>query len=90
MAPAVEHHHVVIIGGGTAGIAVAARLRRKGNSDVAVIEPSETHWYQPLWTLVGGGCATIDETHRPESRVMPAVSPGSAELREASTPRNGP
>ncbi|MHB1548068.1 MAG: NAD(P)/FAD-dependent oxidoreductase [Acidimicrobiales bacterium] len=71
MAPAVEHHHVVIVGGGTAGITVAARLRRKGTVDVAVIEPSETHWYQPLWTLVGGGCATIDETHRPESRVMP-------------------
>ena len=32
---------------------VAARLLRKGHTDVAVIEPSEVHYYQPLWTLVG-------------------------------------
>jgi sulfide:quinone oxidoreductase len=32
---------VLIIGGGTAGITVAARLRRAGEHDVAVVEPSE-------------------------------------------------
>jgi sulfide:quinone oxidoreductase len=47
-------HEILIIGGGTAGITVAARLLRKGYRDVAVIEPSNTHYYQPLWTLVGG------------------------------------
>jgi sulfide:quinone oxidoreductase len=48
---------ILIIGGGTAGITVAARLLRKGHRDVAIIEPSDTHYYQPLWTLVGGGQA---------------------------------
>ncbi len=52
------HHRILIIGGGTAGITVAARMLRKGHDDVAVIEPSESHYYQPLWTLVGGGQAT--------------------------------
>lgn len=64
-------HEVLIIGGGTAGVTVAARLLRKRFSDVAVIEPSDKHYYQPLWTLVGGGQATAAETERAESSVMP-------------------
>lgn len=43
------HHRVVIVGGGTAGISVAARLREKVD-DIAVIDPSERHDDQPLWT----------------------------------------
>jgi sulfide:quinone oxidoreductase len=65
------HHRVVIIGGGTAGITVAARLGRAGVTDIAILEPSEQHWYQPLWTLVGGGIVDIRETVRLEARVMP-------------------
>lgn len=64
------HHRVVIVGGGTAGISVAARLVGKVD-DVAVIEPSEKHYYQPLWTLVGGGCAKANTSERAESSVMP-------------------
>lgn len=64
-------HDVVIIGGGTAGITVASRLKRAGITDVAVIEPSETHYYQPMWTLVGGGEARIAPTARPEASVIP-------------------
>ena len=55
-------HQILIVGGGTAGITVAARLLRKGHADVAVIEPSSTHYYQPLWTLVGGGQAKASTT----------------------------
>ncbi len=66
-----KHHEVLIIGGGTAGVTVAARVLRKGLSDVAVIEPSDSHYYQPLWTLVGAGQATAGETRRAESSVMP-------------------
>ncbi len=47
-------HKILIIGGGSAGISVDARLLRKGHTDVAVIEPSDMHYYQPLWILVGG------------------------------------
>jgi sulfide:quinone oxidoreductase len=66
-----SHHQVLIVGGGTAGISVAARLRRAGASGVAVVEPSERHYYQPLWTLVGGGRAPADKSVRPETSVMP-------------------
>ena len=65
------HHGVVIIGGGNAGISVAARLKKAGVSDIGVIEPAGTHCYQPLWTLVGGGCAPAKESLRSEASVMP-------------------
>ncbi|MHB1488425.1 MAG: NAD(P)/FAD-dependent oxidoreductase [Acidimicrobiales bacterium] len=65
------HHRIVVIGGGTAGISVAARLRRAGQEDIAIIEPASTHYYQPLWTLVGGGCAPLQESKRSEASVMP-------------------
>jgi sulfide:quinone oxidoreductase len=62
---------VVIIGGGSAGISVASRLLHAGLGNVTVIDPAQTHYYQPLWTLVGGGRAPIDKTSRPQAAVMP-------------------
>jgi sulfide:quinone oxidoreductase len=47
---ATVRHDVVIIGGGSAGATMAARWHRAGVTDLAVIEPSATHYYQPLWT----------------------------------------
>lgn len=64
-------YRVIIVGGGSAGISVAARLRRAGETDVAVIEPSDQHYYQPLWTLVGGGIVDMNKTRRSEASVMP-------------------
>ena len=64
-------HQILVVGGGTAGISIAARLLRKGYRDVAVIEPSSRHYYQPLWTLVGGGHADAATTERSQSSVMP-------------------
>ncbi len=64
------HHKLVIVGGGAAGISVAARLQPSVD-DIAVVEPSDKHYYQPLWTLVGGGCAKRETTQRSEASVMP-------------------
>ena len=65
-------HHVLIIGGGTAGITVAARLRRAAPSlAVTIIEPATKHYYQPLWTLVGGGIVSKEATARDESSLIP-------------------
>lgn len=71
--PQTIHHEVVVIGGGTAGISVAARLARRwfDRPEVAIIEPSERHFYQPLWTLVGGGVARKESTVRSEASVIP-------------------
>lgn len=75
-------HQVLVVGGGTAGIATAARLRRAGVNDVAVLEPSDQHWYQPLWTLVGAGQASLEETRRAEAKLIPN---GVRWIREAAT-----
>ncbi|PQO41108.1 FAD/NAD(P)-binding oxidoreductase [Blastopirellula marina] len=67
-----SHHQILVVGGGTAGITVAARLYNADPSlDIAVIEPSEKHYYQPLWTLVGGGIFRPEESGRDEADVIP-------------------
>lgn len=71
MPPTDVHHGVLVVGGGSAGISVATRLQRTGVPDVGLIEPSDTHYYQPLWTLAGGGRAPIAESARSEAGVMP-------------------
>ena len=59
------HYQVVIVGGGSAGLTVASQLRNKPNApEVAIIDPSEKHYYQPLWTLVGAGVFPKEETER--------------------------
>ncbi|QDV31849.1 Sulfide dehydrogenase [flavocytochrome c] flavoprotein chain precursor [Planctopirus ephydatiae] len=67
------HHQIVIVGGGTAGITVAAQLTRGwfNSRDVAVIEPSDKHYYQPLWTMVGAGLAKKEATEHTEASVIP-------------------
>jgi sulfide:quinone oxidoreductase len=66
-------HQIIIIGGGNAGISVAAQLINKDASlDIAIIEPSELHYYQPAWTMVGGGFYNINDTVRSEADQIPA------------------
>jgi sulfide:quinone oxidoreductase len=69
-----EHHQILIVGGGTAGIAVAASLRRRGSKalDIAIVEPSDTHYYQPCFTLVGAGAYAMADTKRSEQSLIPA------------------
>lgn len=67
-----ENHQILIVGGGNAGISVAAQLLRKNSKfDIAIIDPAEKHYYQPAWTLVGGGAFDIKKTVRSEASVMP-------------------
>ncbi|GAB4140999.1 MAG: FAD/NAD(P)-binding oxidoreductase [Planctomycetaceae bacterium] len=69
----VTHHEIVIVGGGTGGISVAARLTKGwfNSSDVAILDPSDKHYYQPAWTLVGGGTFRKEATERDEASVIP-------------------
>ncbi len=68
-------YDVVIVGGGSAGIACAASLlKRRPGLSLAIVEPAETHYYQPGWTLVGAGVFTPEATRRPMADVMPAAA----------------
>lgn len=63
----------MIVGGGSAGLATAASLlERNRNLNIVVIEPREEHYYQPGWTMVGGGVFNSKETRRSEASVMPS------------------
>ncbi|HNE28275.1 MAG TPA: FAD/NAD(P)-binding oxidoreductase, partial [Saprospiraceae bacterium] len=67
-----NHHQIVVIGGGNAGISVSAQLLRKNKKlDIAIVDPADKHYYQPAWTLVGGGAFDINDTVRDEAEVMP-------------------
>ncbi|CAB9519459.1 Sulfide:quinone oxidoreductase, mitochondrial [Seminavis robusta] len=62
---------IVIVGGGTGGIGVAAMLRNEGMKNVTLIEPKDVHYYQPLWTLCGGGVKNVSESAKPMKDILP-------------------
>ena len=65
-------HQIVIVGGGNAGISVAAKLLREDDSlDIVILDPSDKHYYQPAYTLVGGGVYQASNTVRSQSSVIP-------------------
>ena len=67
-----SRQRIVIVGGGSAGITVAARLvRSRRDLDIALVEPSDKHYYQPLWTLVGAGVVDKRVTERDLADFIP-------------------
>jgi len=65
-------YKLVVVGGGSGGCSVAAKFAKKlGKGQVAVIEPAQTHYYQPMWTMVGGGMKTVEQSARPMRDVLP-------------------
>ncbi|BEO61334.1 hypothetical protein SMQE30_17570 [Serratia marcescens] len=64
---------VVVIGGGSSGIGVIASIRKRvKEADITVVEPNDCHYYQPAWTLVGGGLFDISKTRRAMRDVIPS------------------
>lgn len=72
-APAPKKFDVVIIGGGAGGIAVASSLLKRTNDlSIVIVDPAEVHYYQPGWTMVGGGVFTQEQTVKSMSSLIPA------------------
>ncbi len=84
-----DHYQVMVVGGGTGGISVAARLRNEPNPpEVAIIEPSEKHYYQPIWTLVGGGVFPKEVSERDEADFIPEGATWIQDAVESFDPKN--
>jgi len=60
---------LLVIGGGTAGISVSSILAK--TNQVTIIDPSDKHYYQPGWTLSGGGLYDHAKTEKNMSQVLP-------------------
>ncbi len=66
-----KHHTLLIVGGGAAGVSIANTFRRQdANIDIAIIEPSEKHYYQPGFTIIGGGAYTLAKTTKNEADLI--------------------
>lgn len=65
-------YKVLVLGAGTGGISVAAKLNKylKPN-EIGIIDPSETHYYQPYWTLNGAGLGNKEMTAKPTAKLIP-------------------
>ncbi len=67
-----QQHDVVIVGGGAAGIAVASSLlKRRPSLDIVLIDPSDIHYYQPGFTMVGGGIFKPQDTVKTMAHLIP-------------------
>lgn len=68
------HYTIAIVGAGSAGLSVAARLLRESKAlhgSVVLLDPQTKHYYQPLWTLVGGGVVSKETTERSQQSLIP-------------------
>jgi sulfide:quinone oxidoreductase len=66
-----KKYTLLIIGGGAAGVSVANNMRRQNSQiDIALIEPSDKHYYQPGFTIIGGGAYTLKQATRDEKDLI--------------------
>lgn len=83
------HYQVVVVGGGSAGLTVASQLCKKANAPkVAIIDPAEKHYYQPLWTLIGAGVFPKEESERDQADFIPAGATWIKEYVTTFDPEN--
>ena len=68
-----KSYQVLVVGGGAAGLSTAASLKKRDRSlEVAVVEPSDKHYYQPGWTMVGAGVFTKEDTIKDTDSIWPS------------------
>ena len=92
------HYKIVIVGAGTGGIMTAAQLLKKHPGiQIAIIDPAETHYYQPAYTLVGAGTFDFENTKKSTASLIPKgakwikdwVQKVQPETNEVVTKENG-
>lgn len=67
------HTKFCIIGGGTGGLNLSAHLLRAkiDPKDIRIFDSSQTHYYQPGWTMVGADLCAPELTYRKMEDVIP-------------------
>lgn len=64
---------LLVVGGGSGGCSMAAKLSKKlGKDSVIILEPADIHYFQPGFTLVGGGIKSLKNVYRPMAKVLPS------------------
>jgi sulfide:quinone oxidoreductase len=67
-----RHFEILILGGGAGGLSVAAQLRKRDRAvSIGLVEASAQHYYQPMWTLVGGGVFRKERSRRDQQSLIP-------------------
>ncbi len=65
--------NILIVGGGSAGISVAARLRRRlSKAKITIVDPAKRHFYQPGFTFIGAGVWQPDDVWMHEEDLIPS------------------
>ncbi|CAK5264571.1 unnamed protein product [Mycena citricolor] len=72
-------YKILVVGAGSGGLSVANQIFDRFKSagkplnagDVAIIDPADSHYYQPGWTLVGAGLKNKSETVKPLPSLIP-------------------
>lgn len=83
------HHSILIVGGGAAGVSVANNMHRKNPAiDIALIEPSEKHYYQPGFTIIGGGAYTLKRATKNEKDLIHSSVHWIKDFAESFQPRD--
>lgn len=70
-----RHFKILVVGAGAGGCSVANKFAAHlGPDRVGIIEPKEEHYYQPMWTLVGGGIKKVEDSAKKMSKILPKKS----------------
>lgn len=75
------HSNIAIIGAGSAGVNVCSQLLREGvlRQQIRIFDSSKLHYYQPGWTMVGGGICKPSQVVSSTSSMIPKGVPAVAE-----------
>ncbi|CAJ0585888.1 unnamed protein product, partial [Mesorhabditis spiculigera] len=66
-------YRLVVVGGGAGGLGAASKFARKlPKNSIAIVEPSEFHYYQPGFTFVGSGELKLTDNTRSEIDLIPS------------------
>jgi len=67
-----ENYQVIIVGGGSAGVMVAAQLKKKNlQLDVAIIDGATEHFFRPSWPFVSAGITKLENSRKNMADVIP-------------------